>query len=63
MSGAVRGMPIPATTGMKPRPAGPAGAGKATNSSGFWLKASASRATWSNAIQTSSVSSGCCMKA
>ncbi len=62
MSGAVFGTARPAITGMKARPAGPAGAGKATKSSGRWLKASASRAVWSKATQTSSVSSGSCMK-
>ncbi len=63
MSGALVGTATPANTGMKARPAGPEGAGKATKSSGRWLKASARRAMWSKATQTSPDSSGSCMKA
>ena len=42
--GALAGTARPATTGIKPRPAGPAGAGNATKLSGCWLKASIRRA-------------------
>ena len=52
-SGAVFGMASPAMTGMKARPFGPAGTGKATKSSGSLRTASTSRATWSQATQTS----------
>ena len=62
MSGAVRGMATPASTGMKPRPVGPAGAGKATKSSGRSLNAWARRDVWSKTIHASPDSNCSCMK-